>query len=550
MLDVKEIFYSIQGEGPFAGEPCWFIRLAECPLRCPGCFVKNTKIRMADGSVKMIQDVIKGDFVLSYNIETGLFEPREVLKTMVRKSDDIYKVNTGLKDDAHNPTDRIYCTSEHPFLVKDKGWIDAIDLIPGDVLLHFSNSDHKKVFNPMFNEESVLNLKKFQATEQGQLNKERSQDGLRRVKAENDENNRQRMLVNNPMKDPAVAVKGFLNRKDRGKKTGTELQFEDIIEGLPISFVGDGSLILNNKIPDFVVDGQKKVIEVWSSTSQHGKERNSDSTYIDTRRKHFADEGYETLFVTFPEGRKDKAAIRNTVAEFIHNGEVVRSVDKIELGSKAWTALRGGKDYSDIDVYNFEVEGLNNYVANGKIVHNCDTDFKGGTLMKVDEIVAAMADHKPRLVVLTGGEPMAQDISELVFRIVDAGMAVQVETSGVTCHENNEDVLKMVTVVCSPKTSKLARLLIPHIDFFKYVVKKSGVDNDGLPESLLRGHTNVFKVYRDNDYLLNCPERIYISPLDEQDSEKNKSNLEFAAELCMARGWNLTIQLHKLAGLR
>ncbi len=36
-LEVCEIFYSIQGESSWAGEPCVFIRLAGCNLRCVYC---------------------------------------------------------------------------------------------------------------------------------------------------------------------------------------------------------------------------------------------------------------------------------------------------------------------------------------------------------------------------------------------------------------------------------------------------------------------------------------------------------------------------------
>lgn len=36
-LDVMEVFDTIQGEGPFAGEPAVFVRLAGCTLVCPGC---------------------------------------------------------------------------------------------------------------------------------------------------------------------------------------------------------------------------------------------------------------------------------------------------------------------------------------------------------------------------------------------------------------------------------------------------------------------------------------------------------------------------------
>lgn len=38
LVDVFNIFGpTFQGEGPFVGTPCFFIRLAECNLRCPGC---------------------------------------------------------------------------------------------------------------------------------------------------------------------------------------------------------------------------------------------------------------------------------------------------------------------------------------------------------------------------------------------------------------------------------------------------------------------------------------------------------------------------------
>jgi len=37
MLNVTEIFHSIQGESTHAGRPCVFIRLTGCPLRCTWC---------------------------------------------------------------------------------------------------------------------------------------------------------------------------------------------------------------------------------------------------------------------------------------------------------------------------------------------------------------------------------------------------------------------------------------------------------------------------------------------------------------------------------
>lgn len=51
-LDVHSMFMTIQGEGPFAGRPALFIRLAGCNLTCPLCDTEYTsgrqKIHVAD----------------------------------------------------------------------------------------------------------------------------------------------------------------------------------------------------------------------------------------------------------------------------------------------------------------------------------------------------------------------------------------------------------------------------------------------------------------------------------------------------------------------
>ena len=60
-MRVTEIFHSIQGESTFAGQPCVFVRLTGCPLRCTWC---DTEYAFYGGSDVPIEAIV--DRVRSY----------------------------------------------------------------------------------------------------------------------------------------------------------------------------------------------------------------------------------------------------------------------------------------------------------------------------------------------------------------------------------------------------------------------------------------------------------------------------------------------------
>ena len=56
MLTVNEIFHSIQGESTRAGEPCVFVRLTACDLRCSWC---DTPYAFYEGRKQSVDEVLE-----------------------------------------------------------------------------------------------------------------------------------------------------------------------------------------------------------------------------------------------------------------------------------------------------------------------------------------------------------------------------------------------------------------------------------------------------------------------------------------------------------
>jgi 7-carboxy-7-deazaguanine synthase len=56
VLTINEIFHSIQGESTYAGEPCVFVRLTACDLRCRWC---DTPYAFHEGRKMSVDEVVR-----------------------------------------------------------------------------------------------------------------------------------------------------------------------------------------------------------------------------------------------------------------------------------------------------------------------------------------------------------------------------------------------------------------------------------------------------------------------------------------------------------
>ena len=81
----------------------------------------------------------------------------------------------------------------------------------------------------------------------------------------------------------------------------------------------------------------------------------------------------------------------------------------------------------------------------------CDTEFLTGIDMSVAEIMANIRDYKTNFVVLTGGEPLMNDTTELVEALKAEDFYIAVETNGMYLPKH--DLFDWITL--SPKNDKL-----------------------------------------------------------------------------------------------
>ena len=589
-LFVTSLFMTLQGEGPYRGQPAFFIRFSKCNLACSFCFVGDTKITMAGGITKKIKDVKIGDKVVTWN--NGVWSEGNVTNTFVSETNSILKLS-------FNKGKQIFCTSEHPFYVKEKGWVKAQDIKENDIVLHYPDSERMRMYNPMSCPDTAKKVGAAQKGKPGYLNKAWNIPSFR-------EQHQKRMTENNPNSNPETAIKGFINRKDH-KKTYIEEIFEDVVSDLPVRFVGHGDLIVANLAPDFVVEGQNKLIEVWDDeqTSHWGR----DDAYKEDRRKKFASAGYEVMFLPFTK-KTDRNELFQKCSEYVNNGYTLISKKEIfndgtgkGPNGKAWVRLSGSKG-KPTTVYNFEVDGTHNYVANSLLVHNCDTFFDDGDWMTfdqieekieftIDEFYASKNIERPEwtkhsddkkknmVLVLTGGEPMLQNnINGFLGKMENIFLFTQIESNGTMNTVIPDETTLVISPKCLEKNGVAVKYLQPRLEVLerasclKFVMeanpdspyseipdwahqwkKDTGRDIFISPMNVYNDVPAASKTKRANSNSISLEER---STIDEVisfwdkgllDMEENQKNHEYVGRYCMTYGYIANIQIHLLLSL-
>ncbi len=163
----------------------------------------------------------------------------------------------------------------------------------------------------------------------------------------------------------------------------------------------------------------------------------------------------------------------------------------------------------------------------------CDTEFDSYDVLDITDI-ASQVLMQNGIVVITGGEPFRQTLGPLCDLLISHKKDVQIETNGTLYNK----VDHRVSIVCSPKNtsgtySRIREDILVRAIAIKFLI--SAYD----PR-----YCNIGEVGQ-SDY--NIP--VYIQPMDEYDSTKNKVNMSKAVEVVQSHNAILSLQLHKIVGI-
>ena len=181
----------------------------------------------------------------------------------------------------------------------------------------------------------------------------------------------------------------------------------------------------------------------------------------------------------------------------------------------------------------------------------CDTEFTEFTEMSAAGIIAEMCslydvpNERRKMCVLTGGEPSLQVDKELIDALHEAGFYICIETNGTRSLPEGID-----WITCSPKETSLQYSAISHqpplalkkVNEVK-VVFTGTYDPDIWRSKLEAEHWMLQPLRYNGEWLLQ-------SGIDDFEIDSN-DNLDETVRYILAHPfWRLSVQLHKIAGLR
>ncbi len=308
--------------------------IEEAKFKTYGCLASNAQIATPFG-YQNVNDLKKGDEIWAWNGQKIVVNTvKQVHVSEVHYQDLLrLKVNKG----GHRKTDKtadttIICTKDHVWWAADNRPIEAKDLKAGMELLHMTE------------------------TELCRLRNVGRQEWIREL-----------------------ASKTMQKTNAEGKIEQDFIDFFNENE-VDVRYVGKGEFWTNSPDgshlnPDFKVNGQKKVIEVYTRSLPHFMMDRESPDWMIQRKQQFASANFDCMFI-------EQSELKNCLSDvqrFIHNGISISSVQPVSDKRQLRGLERNGEM---VKVYDLRLdEGANIYFVDRVMSHNCGSAIASSSLL-------------------------------------------------------------------------------------------------------------------------------------------------------------------------
>lgn len=220
----------------------------------------------------------------------------------------------------------------------------------------------------------------------------------------------------------------------------------------------------------------------------------------------------------------------------------------------------------------------------------CDTYFDSGDVLTVDQIVEKVVNARldwykskglllPKgrpLLVITGGEPLNQNLGLLITAMTKLDWAIQIESNGLVLGTTAKHLNTATMLIISPKVNeKTAKYLVPRgellerADHLKFVISATRDGYQDIPQFALdwyhskQGNYHRLFVSPMNEYARSPAKFAENGTLDQRSADEkisfwdqglldmptNQANHEHCAFIAMKHGATLSLQTHLYASL-
>ena len=339
-----------------------------------GCLVSNAPIATPQG-YQAISDLKPGDEVWAWN--------GQVVRNKVKSIKTCRVHWTRLLRFQFEQARAVYCTDDHVWWTADNRPICASDLSINQELLCMTENELRSINNVRQRSEFRLQAKQRTHEFNKVLNHNLLPQNTIGFKKSEKSKHRSSIASKQMWQDPE-----YVQKRQRGmenalstRPTQLEHKFIERFEyaALDVRYVGNGEFWVNTPSgerlnPDFKVNGQRKLIEVYTSKMPLHMENRDTPDWMVRKKIAYASAGFDSMFI-------DVSELENSVPNvqrFIHNGVRVTSARRLSDKRSLKGLKRNG---NEVVVYDLELEeGANIFFVQRAMSHNCGSAIASSSL--------------------------------------------------------------------------------------------------------------------------------------------------------------------------